>query len=322
MLELGCGSGFAGVCAGKAGGNVLFTDISPLAVQLAVRNGKRNAIRYHTQCYFLVLCDALPDINHFYVHSQHKRTKKDWVCSVSLTRTLYSLASYLSTSISIHLSHLPRRLLCLEFPIFLSLDLAIFLQSWMASSSLTRVFVALSHLPPPFDPHVAFHLFSPCRHLVIFCESNCEYQTHFVRCDGTIFNWENADEDATLDKAFDIVVATDCLYKEDNVMHLVALLPRLLQPNGTAFLADPGRGFVDDFVSATEQKTQLRCAEHSISNVLCRQYEQLTNSQHGTRPFTTLTHFYTSTDYSQRDQPTFDFKPEGARARCGKRMEG
>ena len=47
---------------------------------------------------------------------------------------------------------------------------------------------------------------------------------------------------------FDLVLAADVLYLRHNVESLLALLPRLLAPDGRAWIADPGRAGTEDFL--------------------------------------------------------------------------
>ena len=50
------------------------------------------------------------------------------------------------------------------------------------------------------------------------------------------------------DVRYPSVIAADVLYEKRNAELLVALLPRLLQPGGTALIADPGRVYSGEFL--------------------------------------------------------------------------
>jgi predicted nicotinamide N-methyase len=52
---------------------------------------------------------------------------------------------------------------------------------------------------------------------------------------------------------FDVVLAADVLYEPENLAPLLALVPRLLAPGGTFWLAEPGRKVSVAFVAAARQ---------------------------------------------------------------------
>lgn len=53
---------------------------------------------------------------------------------------------------------------------------------------------------------------------------------------------------------FDLVIGSDLLYEPWQPAHLAEMLPTLLVPGGEALIADPGRRYVDAFVSLLEAK--------------------------------------------------------------------
>jgi SAM-dependent methyltransferase len=51
---------------------------------------------------------------------------------------------------------------------------------------------------------------------------------------------------------FDIVLAADVLYEEEDLGPLLALIPSLLSPDGVFYLAEPGRRVSREFIEAAE----------------------------------------------------------------------
>ena len=52
---------------------------------------------------------------------------------------------------------------------------------------------------------------------------------------------------------FDLVLAADVLYLRDNVESLLPLLPRVLAPGAEAWIADPGRAGLEEFLPRAER---------------------------------------------------------------------
>ncbi len=76
-----------------------------------------------------------------------------------------------------------------------------------------------------------------------------------------------AGEAPASDARFDVVLAADVVYDRRNVAPLVALVPRLLAPGGTVWLADPGRPGLDELVAGMPAGADVRVepAKHMVS---------------------------------------------------------
>ena len=70
--------------------------------------------------------------------------------------------------------------------------------------------------------------------------------------DVAVAGWSEAGEMLAAEP-WDLVLAADVLYRRDNVDALLRLLPRLLAPGGSAWIADPGRSGADEFLPAAKR---------------------------------------------------------------------
>ncbi|HEX6457992.1 MAG TPA: methyltransferase domain-containing protein [Thermoleophilaceae bacterium] len=72
-----------------------------------------------------------------------------------------------------------------------------------------------------------------------------------------------ADADALVERGpFDLVLAADVLYTVANADAMLLLLPRLVEPNGEVWLADPDRAGGRRFLSAARSLFHVRTIEH------------------------------------------------------------
>jgi predicted nicotinamide N-methyase len=71
--------------------------------------------------------------------------------------------------------------------------------------------------------------------------------------DVVVTDWRDASALVALGP-FDLVLAADVLYLAANVELLLALLPRLLAPEGEAWIADPGRAGAQELLSAAADR--------------------------------------------------------------------
>jgi predicted nicotinamide N-methyase len=81
--------------------------------------------------------------------------------------------------------------------------------------------------------------------------------------EATVIQADIADNaDALVDRGpFDLVVAADVLYTVANADAMLLLLPRLLEPNGEVWLADPDRAGGRRFLAAARSLFHLRTKE-------------------------------------------------------------
>jgi predicted nicotinamide N-methyase len=74
--------------------------------------------------------------------------------------------------------------------------------------------------------------------------------------DVAVARWQDAGETLAAEP-WDLVLAADVLYRRDNVDALLRLLPRLLAPGGTAWIADPGRSGAEELLPAAKRTFEL-----------------------------------------------------------------
>jgi predicted nicotinamide N-methyase len=72
-----------------------------------------------------------------------------------------------------------------------------------------------------------------------------------------VASWQEAGETLAAEP-WDLVLAADVLYLRENVEALLRLLPRLLGPDGEAWIADPGRAGAEEFLPSAKRIWQLR----------------------------------------------------------------
>jgi predicted nicotinamide N-methyase len=59
-----------------------------------------------------------------------------------------------------------------------------------------------------------------------------------------------------------LVLGSDVLYEKRNVAQMLDLLPRLVDPSGEVWIADPGRQTSMDFLARAQEKWTRRTTEH------------------------------------------------------------
>lgn len=72
-----------------------------------------------------------------------------------------------------------------------------------------------------------------------------------------VAHWQQAGETLAVEP-WDLVLAADVLYRRDNVEALLRLLPALLAPGGSAWIADPGRSGAEEFLPAAKRIWRLQ----------------------------------------------------------------
>lgn len=93
-------------------------------------------------------------------------------------------------------------------------------------------------LATDFHPEVKEYFKRNCRHSVL----ECRYQR---------LNWR---EDKTDIGLFDVVMGSDVLYESKHPREVARGLIRFLKPNGVVLLSDPGRAYLQQFLSAMRQE--------------------------------------------------------------------
>lgn len=89
-------------------------------------------------------------------------------------------------------------------------------------------------LATDFHPDVEEYFLRNCRHSSV----SCDYQR---------LNWR---ADQNFENSFDIVMGSDVLYESKHATEVVAGLVRFLRPGGKILLSDPGRNYLQPFLSA------------------------------------------------------------------------
>jgi predicted nicotinamide N-methyase len=73
---------------------------------------------------------------------------------------------------------------------------------------------------------------------------NCRHSS--IQCDYKRLNWR---EDSLQEK-FDVVIGSDVLYESKHAREVAMGLMKFVRPDGTIILSDPGRAYVQQFISA------------------------------------------------------------------------
>jgi predicted nicotinamide N-methyase len=81
-----------------------------------------------------------------------------------------------------------------------------------------------------------------------------------VDLDARPFRWDAAPEE--LGPPWPLVLASDVLYEERNVVPLLALLPRLTATSGEVWLADPGRAPAAGFLESAAEHWRIDTIPH------------------------------------------------------------
>lgn len=89
-----------------------------------------------------------------------------------------------------------------------------------------------------FHPDVEEYFLRNCRHSSV----PCEYQR---------LNWR---EDLPQVKKFDVVIGSDVLYESRHPREVALGLLKFVNPNGTIILSDPGRNYLQQFVTAMNEE--------------------------------------------------------------------
>lgn len=92
-------------------------------------------------------------------------------------------------------------------------------------------------LATDFHPDVETFFLRNCRHSVI----ECDYKR---------FNWRESEEQIGL---FDVVMGSDILYESKHAKEVALGLVRFVKKGGIVLLADPGRAYLQNFVSAMNE---------------------------------------------------------------------
>jgi predicted nicotinamide N-methyase len=100
--------------------------------------------------------------------------------------------------------------------------------------SLVASYLGAQVLATDFHPDVEEYFKRNCRHSVI----PCDYQR---------LNWREDQKDIGL---FDVVMGSDVLYESKHPRDVARGLKRFLASNGKILLADPGRAYLQQFLSA------------------------------------------------------------------------
>lgn len=81
------------------------------------------------------------------------------------------------------------------------------------------------------------------------CERNCRANADCVP-NAIAMNWRNDEETAALVTAarYEVVLAADVLYERRDIEPLLSLIPRVLEPGGVVWLAEPGRPVAAEFL--------------------------------------------------------------------------
>lgn len=99
---------------------------------------------------------------------------------------------------------------------------------------------------------------------LLFTAYNCQ---RYVGCIPTrlLLNWRTSAGRAALRAAapYETLLAADVLYEQDDIALLLELVPALLAPNGTFWLAEPGRKASRAFIAATATANGWRGWTHS-----------------------------------------------------------
>lgn len=100
--------------------------------------------------------------------------------------------------------------------------------------SLVAAHLGAKVLATDFHPDVEEYFLRNCRHSQV----RCEYQR---------LNWREAGSDVGL---FDVVMGSDVLYESKHPREVAKGLIRFLKPGGKILLSDPGRAYLQSFVTA------------------------------------------------------------------------
>jgi predicted nicotinamide N-methyase len=104
--------------------------------------------------------------------------------------------------------------------------------------SLVASHLGAKVLATDFHPNVEEYFFRNCRHSCI----SCDYQR---------LNWR---ADRNFERSFDIVMGSDVLYESKHANEVAEGLIRFLKPGGKILLSDPGRNYLQPFLSAMKEK--------------------------------------------------------------------
>ena len=82
-----------------------------------------------------------------------------------------------------------------------------------------------------------------------------------VEIETAVVDWSSAD--SLVDRGpWPLVLGSDVLYEQRNVDQMLDLLPRLVQPDGEVWIADPGRQTSMDFLARSARDWTRRTTEH------------------------------------------------------------
>lgn len=104
--------------------------------------------------------------------------------------------------------------------------------------SLVATHLGAKVLATDFHPDVEEYFKRNCKHSVLACD--------YLR-----LNWREDKRDIGL---FDIVMGSDVLYESKHPQEVVKGLVRFLKPGGVILLSDPGRSYLQQFVSAMKDE--------------------------------------------------------------------
>lgn len=115
--------------------------------------------------------------------------------------------------------------------------------------------------PSMMATHLGGHVLATDYHpdVEFFFHRNCQHSV--LQCDYKRFNWRETEEDIGL---FDVVMGSDILYESKHAKEVARGLLRFVKPGGIILLADPGRAYLQNFITAMNE---LGYSEefHSIS---------------------------------------------------------
>lgn len=104
--------------------------------------------------------------------------------------------------------------------------------------SLVALHAGAQVLTTDFHPDVEFYFERNCQHSVL-------------KGDYRRLNWRESAEDIGL---FDIVMGSDVLYESKHPREVVKGLRRFVKPGGMILLADPGRAYLGQFLTAMKEE--------------------------------------------------------------------
>lgn len=81
-----------------------------------------------------------------------------------------------------------------------------------------------------------------------FFKKNCELNK--IDCPFERYDWTRKDRPFG---KFDIIIGSDILYEGSHAKDVALSLKNLLSPNGLIVVADPGRGYLQNFVSNMQE---------------------------------------------------------------------